>query len=189
MHIKYSALALAVTAALSTQISAHSANVRSADADTPAINAFKASGSNSGRPHFKYPSRTSAAASSVLYDQAGAADGSAPAQNYQSLYDPYDSEAGDDFVVTDAAGWTISAFNFQVEFVGGTAGANTTYDIHVYADQNGLPGANVCDFPGAMGTLDAGETNLSVALPTPCQLGPGHYWVSLIANLDFPPHM
>src|SRR5690348_6003896 len=184
MHIRSSALALAVAAALSAQIS-----VRSAKADTPAIQGSHTSGSNSGRPHFKYPNRTSVAASTVLYDQSGAADGSAPTQNYQAMYDVYDSEAADDFVVTDAAGWSISAFNFEVEFISGSAPADTKYDIHIYADENALPGTDVCDYPGVLGALDANQTNLSVALPTSCLLGPGHYWVSVIPNLDFPPKM
>ena len=75
----------------------------------------------------------------MLYDQSGIADGIVPAQNYQSTFDAYDSEGADDFVVTDPAGWTVSAFNFQVQFTSSASGA--TYDVDIYDDASGSPGA------------------------------------------------
>ena len=70
-----------------------------------------------GQPRFKYPNQAHLSVGTVLYDQTGVAENGAPAQNFQSAYDPYDSVGADDFVVTDAEGWTVSGFNFQVELL------------------------------------------------------------------------
>jgi hypothetical protein len=182
MQISKSALAFAVTAALSSQASADFKPQAAPDAPHG-----KPAASNS-LPHFRFPVRTHATNDAVLYDQSGVADGIAPAQDYQSSLDAYDSEGADDFVVTDPAGWTVSAFNFQVSFASSPP-AGTTYDIDVYEDANGQPGASACAYAALSGTLDASETALSVALPSPCMLIPGRYWIAFSAKLDFPPKM
>jgi hypothetical protein len=140
-------------------------------------------------PHFRYPVRSSAPASAVLYDQSGLAQGVAPAQDFQSAFDAYDSEGADDFVVTDAAGWTVSAFNFQVSFLYPSSPADPLYHVNVYEDDNGVPGATACGYTSLAGTLDASKTSLSVSLPTPCVLPMGHYWVGMSADLVYPPKM
>src|SRR3954469_18818002 len=107
MYIRHGALALAVTAALSAHASVNS-NQKPAFSGAQALQQAK--------PHFRFPTNAHIPDSSVLYDQSGIADGIAPAQDFQSTFDAYDSEGADDFVVSDPAGWTVSAFNFQVMF-------------------------------------------------------------------------
>ncbi|MET0231243.1 MAG: hypothetical protein ABW186_09965 [Rhodanobacteraceae bacterium] len=183
MQIRYGALALAVTAALSAQ----------AYGDSKAASPKTQTGSRpaSARPHFRFPAHSHATTDSVLYDQSGAAEDGAPAQDLQSSYDGYDAEGADDFVVTDAAGWTVSAFNFQVGFftTSGTMPppAGATYEIGIYEDASGSPGAAACAYSGLSGSLDPTNTNLSVSLSSPCALAQGTYWVSLQAVFDFPP--
>ena len=64
--------------------------------------------------HVRAHSTTPAAA--VLYDQSGTIDTVA-----QTLHDStaptFDSEGADDFVVTDANGWTVTQLNAQVAFL------------------------------------------------------------------------
>jgi hypothetical protein len=183
MQIRHGALALAVTAALSVQAFGDS---------NAASRKMRATSHPSNTPaHFRFPSRPHATTDSVLYDQSGFAEDGVPAQDFQSTSDGYDSEGADDFVVTDAAGWTVSAFNFQVGFFT-TSGsvpppAGTTYDIGIYDDANGSPGPAVCSYSALPGALDPTNTNLSVSLSSSCVLAQGTYWVSLQAALDYPP--
>jgi len=52
----------------------------------------------------------------VLFDQGGmSADNGVTAQNFESAFDAYDAEGGDDFVVDAADGWTVH----QVKFASG----------------------------------------------------------------------
>ena len=76
----------------------------------------------------------------VLFDQSGTTVNGAPSQNFESSFDQYDAQGADDFVVTDAAGWTVSGFNFQISpstrlrAIRRTA----TYDIEVFPDAGGV---------------------------------------------------
>jgi hypothetical protein len=182
MQIRHGALALAVTAALSAQAFGDSkaASGRMRSTSTP----------STARGHFRFPAHAHAATDSVLYDQSGVAENGVPAQDSNS--DSYDAEGADDFVVTDAAGWTVSAFNFQIGFLPSSVPppAGTTYDISVYEDANGAPGAVACDYPTLAGSLAPGDqtnTTVSVSLTSPCVLAQGAYWVSMRATLAFPP--
>jgi uncharacterized repeat protein (TIGR01451 family) len=180
MHIRQGALTLAVMAALSAQ--AHDKADRSpAFRHEPVATGAKA--------HFRFPAHAHPSTDSVLYDQSGVAEGAVPAQDFQSIFDAFDSEGADDFVVTDAAGWTLGAFNFQVLAQFSSSPPDSTYGITVYEDENGLPGAPVCGYADLPGTLDASSTSLSVALTTPCVLAAGRYWVGFTAHLNFPSKM
>ena len=113
MRISKSAIALAVTTALpalslvgSTDVSAASKLALGGIADSHM------------QPRFKYPMHLRSSADAVLYDQSGPPDAMLTSQDYQAGWDSYDSEGADDFVISDAAGWTISGLNFQAEFLG-----------------------------------------------------------------------
>ena len=177
MHIKRSVLALAVIAALSTH-----ALTRSAPADAAPVGTLrKASGPIHAQPQFRYPQHAGRTNDAVLYDQSGTAVKGAPSQNFESTFDAYDAQGADDFVVTDAAGWTVSAFNFQVS---ATADPSTaTYDVVVFDDAGGVPGTAVCSNLAQPGTLSGGNTSLSVSLASPCSLAQDTYWVELYVNL------
>jgi len=184
MRISKTAIAVAVAAALPALSLAGSSDARAAS--KPALG--KLVDPQRAQPHFKYPVRTRVATSTVLYDQTGTAVSGFPSQNFESIYDSYDAAGADDFVVGDAAGWDVSAFNFQV-FPSSSPPADpslATYDIDVYADAAGLPGGTtVCSYDAVSGTVDPAITSLSISLPTTCHLPPGTYWVSMIVNLDF----
>ncbi len=131
------------------------------------------------------PSPTGSAV--VLYDQTDspAANG-VPDQDFETGYDSYDSEAADDFVVTDSTGWTIT----QVNTVGttGTPGGSTV-DVTIYDDNviptegfNG-PGTPVCSYSAIVPVDNLGS--FQIALPTACVVGPGNYWVAIQTNQSF----
>ncbi len=70
----------------------------------------------------------------------------APSQNFESTFDQYDAQGADDFVVTDAGGWTVSGFNFQITATSDPSSA--TYDIIVLPDAGGVPGSTpACSYP------------------------------------------
>ncbi len=180
MQIRYGALALAVTAALSTQAFGDSKAASSKLRTTSHPSNTKA--------HFRFPTRVHAATDSVLYDQSGVAENGAPAQDFQSNPTPTTPRAPTTRC-DRRRGLDGQRVQFQVGFVPSSVPppASATYDIDVYADAGGAPGAAACAYSGLSGVLDATDTSLSVSLSSPCILSQGTYWVSLQAVLDFPP--
>jgi hypothetical protein len=179
--MRKSTIAIGIAAALATPAFVASTNANAAVKHK----LQRASGPIHTQHHFKYPNHSQPTGSTVLYDQTGSVVNGAPSQNFESAFDQYDAQGADDFVVTDAAGWTLSAFNFVVSATADPSSA--TYDIVVLPDDgSGLPGSTpVCSYPGATGVLTSGNTALSVALPSPCVLAQGTYWIEMVVNLDF----
>lgn len=123
----------------------------------------------------------------ILFTQTGAAVNGVPAQNFETLYDAYDSEAADDFTVP-AGGWAVSSVNFAI--TGSAAPSNpatATWNITFYSDSAGAPGAADagCTYTAlaATGVTATGGTAV-VALPTQCTLTAGVHWFSAQSNLD-----
>ncbi|MCB1036595.1 MAG: hypothetical protein KDD47_22410 [Acidobacteria bacterium] len=122
----------------------------------------------------------------LLYDQNNNPAGNgAPDQNFEAAFDIYDSEAGDDFEVTFADGWTIE----QVTTVGtqSTGGTATSVDVFFYPDLAGFPdtGAGAtCTFTGVVPTSQTGGSYV-VDLPAPCILPMGFHWLTMISNQTF----
>ena len=94
MPIKRCALALAVTAALSTAAVTGATNLR---ADTKPVGRTSASPRHV-TPHFRFPNRLRPA-DTVLYSQMGTVDSGAVSQDMQAALDTSDALAADDFVV------------------------------------------------------------------------------------------
>jgi uncharacterized repeat protein (TIGR01451 family) len=178
--MRKSTIAIGIAAALSTQ-----AFVTATNADAAVKNKPLNSNRNTSHqlPRFVFPHH-SPNGSGVLYDQSGSAVNGAPSQNFESSFDQYDAQGADDFVVTDAGGWTVTGFNFQISATSDPSSA--TYDVFVLPDAGGVPGASpVCSAPAAAGVLGGGNTTLSVTLPSACSLSAGTYWVEMVVNLDF----
>ncbi len=188
MHMNRRGLALAIAGVFSAQAFTHAAGADAAVQGKPR----PASGVSHDQPHFKYPNRSHPTVGTVLYDQSGTAENGAPVQNFQSAFSAFDAQGADDFIVTDAAGWDVSGFNFQVAFIDQNGQpaqppASIVYAIDVYADAGGAPGAASCSYPSVTGALNAGARNLSIALPAICSLTQGAYWVSMTPVFDYPP--
>jgi hypothetical protein len=182
--MRKSTIAIGIAAALSTQ-----AFVTTTNADAAVKVKPQKSNPNVSHqlPRFVFPHH-SPNGGGVLFDQSGSAVNGAPSQNFSSSYDSYDAQGADDFVVTDAAGWTLSGFNFQTSLSTSPPGDPTTatYDIEIFPDAGGVPGASAtCSYPALPGTVDPSGTSLSVSLSSPCNLAQGTYWVEMVVNLDF----
>lgn len=123
----------------------------------------------------------------LLYDQTDNASGNgAPDQDFEAGFDAYDCMGADDFVVTDASGWTVQrVVTVGTQSAGGTP---TSVDVTFYANSPGggdtdLPGATVCSYPALIPT--SGNASFTIDLPTDCVLPPGIHWVGIQANQNF----
>lgn len=130
-----------------------------------------------------------ASAQELLYEQNGAPSGNGiPDQNFEDAFDEFDSEAADDFEVTWEHGWDLTQVRTTGSTDEGDGGGNVA--LTVYANSLGggrpdLPGAEVCIFPQLTTTT---FPNLSLALPTPCHLPPGRYWLGIQIDQNYENH-
>ena len=136
------------------------------------------------RVHYRAP-----AGSTVLYDQAGSPSNGLLTQNFASTSTQYSSAGADDFVVTDASGWTVTSINLPGVYFNGSGSADS-FDVNIYPDNGGVPAAApVCSYSGLPYTGNAGVNPtfgpVSIALSTPCTLPQGTYWVAPAANMAF----
>ncbi len=124
----------------------------------------------------------------LLYSQNNSPAGNgAPDQDFEASFNAYDSEGADDFIVTDATGWTVE----QIRTVGttGTPGGATVKVTFLDNSPGGgdpdLPGAAVagCSYTGIVPTDNLGS--LTIDLPAPCILPMGTYWVAIQVNQNF----
>jgi uncharacterized repeat protein (TIGR01451 family) len=125
----------------------------------------------------------------ILYDQLSSPAGNgAPDQNFEAAQDAFDSEAADDFVVTDAGGWDITGIN-TVGTTGAAGGATVDVTFHANAPGGGdpdLPGAAECTY-AALVPGDIGGS-LTITLPSTCSLAQGTHWVAIVVNQNFGTH-
>jgi len=182
--MRKSSIALGIAAAFSAAATLPSAVA----APLPAgVSASSPSAVSVKRAQGKRIAQARPAGSMVLYSQTGDFDTSVPAQTSTAGDESF---AADDFVVGDANGWTVSAFDFSVSYSNSLFGpTHFTYSVAVYADNAGVPadgGAPICSATNVEGTLDTTPpfATLAVTMPTPCLLPQGTYWVVLQANTN-----
>jgi hypothetical protein len=124
---------------------------------------------------------------SILYSQLDNPGGSYTSQNFEAVYDAYDSFAADDFLVPANTTWTIKGIgvNGSVTLVNQPASFNVSF----YVDNGGLP----LDPAKATQTLSYQLVNGTYRIPlNPAPKIPGgpngrHLWVSVQANMNFLP--
>jgi subtilisin-like proprotein convertase family protein len=127
------------------------------------------------------------APSLILYDQTDSPNANAfSSQNFESIYDAYDSQAADDFVVT-GSGWSVTTVVTPGVYFNG-AGPAASLHVTFYEDAGGLPGTVVagCDYPAVTKFSDV-VGSFTATLTPACTLSPGHKWVSVQVNMNFVP--
>ncbi len=76
----------------------------------------------------------------VLYNQnSNYAGGYVDSQNFTSIYEPYDDQAADDFVVPIGSTWTIREVDVSGAYFDGSAPASSE-NVIFYKDRKGSPG-------------------------------------------------
>lgn len=116
----------------------------------------------------------------TLYDQStGGRFGASPKNAVPSSAAADRSVAADDFVVEDAAGWSVTGFAFDVTAPRDSA-SPPTVSLLVYADAgNGAPGTKaLCSAPSTTVDYDATSRRIALPLASPCVLPAGRYWVA-----------
>ncbi len=129
--------------------------------------------------HFKRINGTT-----VLYDQTNSSSTSGVvSQNFTDFTSgAFNATGADDFVVTDASGWTVSEVDANGVYFNGP-GPATSFDITFYNDNGGVPGSVACT--STSDTYSQSGTGFQIPLGTPCALAQGTYWVGVVANQPF----
>ena len=135
----------------------------------------------------------------TLYNQldgGGSLSGLFLSENFEAANDEADSYLADDFVVPEGASWTVGAvavIGFYSVVDGGTFTQNETFNLIIWADDGGDPGAEVFRADAITPTRNNGgnltlgfiDFALDDAVGGPVTLEPGTYWLTVQANLDF----
>lgn len=127
----------------------------------------------------------------LLWDQFDPTIG--PGVASQRILDMENSvvQSADDFEVPAGEIWSIEAVMTRGTFFNGQPdnGPIPSVDVIFYEDDSGKPGSVIgaCNYPSSP-IVDGTNPNISVSLPTPCELEEGHYWVSVMAAMPFTPN-
>jgi len=99
-------------------------------------------------------------------------------------------QSADDFEVPAGKIWSIEHINTRGAFFNGNPmnGPIPSVNIIFYDDNSGMPGNPIaaCNYP-SLPVADGNDPNISVDLISPCELGEGHYWVSVLPVMPFNP--
>jgi len=119
----------------------------------------------------------------ALWDQSDHPGGqNIPSQNFESIYDAYDSQAADDFAVPTGQFWYVDRVEIMGTYIG--TGPAASVNVWFYADKAGLPKKMIYEQREIPVALDvAGD--LYVDLPVGAVLPAGTYWLSFQVNMSF----
>lgn len=132
----------------------------------------------------KAPMRLESAKAHTLYNQNSNDSGEyADSTNLTTSY-VYGSQGADDFVIPKGRSWRIMQVDLTGVYYDGRGPANSE-NVTFYKDAHGIPGVAVNN--GTFDNLDGtGGPNFSIVLPGKgLKLRAGHYWVSVVANMQF----
>ena len=118
----------------------------------------------------------------VLYDQYDNASTIGTLSSTFTDFSDLNSDLADDFVVPTGQTWNIQSIDADGAYLIG-AGPATSFNVFFYADNAGLPGAQVYSAMNQPFSL-AGST-FTVNLPSMAVLTEGTYWVEIQANMTF----
>lgn len=92
--------------------------------------------------------------------------------------------AADDFIVPKGKTWQVGEVDVTGVYFNGS-GPATSENITFYKDASGVPGKTVKK--GSFSALSCSDSggSFSCTLPKKVRLKPGHYWVSVVANMNF----
>jgi hypothetical protein len=119
----------------------------------------------------------------ILYDQtAGVTTYGINTQNFEASFDTYDDEAADNFTVP-VGGWTINQVVVGGLYFNGAGPANS-FNVRIYSDAAGIPGANVYTALAQPYSYD-GVQYFTLSISPAAVLSAGNYWISVQCNMDY----
>ncbi len=119
----------------------------------------------------------------LFWDQLDYIEYGWSSQDLGAGYEEYNSEAADDFVVTDGPMEILS-----ISFVGtySTGGGPLEYiNIRFYEDNSGIPGDLISEFLSVPCDTELKSGLATADLPSEVILNNGTYWISIVAVMDF----
>lgn len=120
----------------------------------------------------------------VLYDQYDNASAIGTLSSKFSDFPGFDADLADDFVVPTGQTWNVQSIDADGAYLIG-AGPAASFNVFFYADNAGLPGAQV--YSAMNQSFSVVGTTFSVTLPSMAILTEGTYWVEIQANMTFLP--
>ncbi len=118
----------------------------------------------------------------VLYDQYDNASGTASLSATFTDFPTFSSDLGDDFVVPAGQTWSVESIDADGVYFNG-AGPADSFNVFFYADNSGLPGAQV--YAATNQPFAQVGTTFTVSLAVPAVLPAGTYWAEAQANMTF----
>jgi hypothetical protein len=118
----------------------------------------------------------------LLYGQSDNDNGQGiVAQNFETAFDAYDSEAADDFTVPAGKIWKVTEIHVDGTYFDG-AGSADSFNVSFYASKTG---ALIQSCPDASYYFDTQADLGSEYIRCAARLKKGRYFVAIQANMDF----
>jgi hypothetical protein len=120
----------------------------------------------------------------VLYDQYDNASAIGTLSSTFTDFPDFSSDLADDFVVPTGQTWNVQSIDADGAYFG--VGPATSFNVFFYADNAGLPGAQV--YSAMNQPFSVVGSTFTVNLPSMAVLTEGTYWVEIQANMTFLPN-
>lgn len=127
------------------------------------------------------PHRNSSRTLEVLYDQTS--NDSSSGTLSQDMGDVYTSRAADDFTVPEGTHWMIEEVDVTGAYLEGPGPARSV-EVTFHRSAHHKPGGVKMDAAIIPTSDDNGSFRLKLGKNS-VRLKPGHYWISVVANMDF----
>src|SRR6266545_5125696 len=118
----------------------------------------------------------------VLYDQYNNASANASLSATFTDFPTFSSDLADDFVVPGGQTWNVESIDADGVYFNGP-GPATNWNVFVYADSAGFPGAQV--FSATNIPISQVGTTFTANLAPAAVLAAGTYWIEIQANMTF----
>ena len=123
----------------------------------------------------------------ICYEQmVNVGPNSLTSQNFEAMYDSFDTQGADDFVIPAGEGWWISGVEVLGVYYNGS-GPATSVNVWFYKDSLGHPGTTADSIMNIVPSagLSTGSFIISFPVPDRVILSVGIYWLSVQCNMDF----
>lgn len=121
----------------------------------------------------------------ILYDQYNNGDMFGTVSATFTDLPSYNSDLADDFMVPSGQTWNVQSIDAEGFYFNGTGPANS-FNVFVYVDSAGFPGAQVYSTLNQTGTQNG--TTFTVNLSPAAVLTAGAYWIQIQANMTRNPN-
>jgi hypothetical protein len=150
--------------------------------DLPSISQFPQKTSGVRAAHMIRIPRPPKAPQVVLYDQYDNSGANATLSATFTDFPDFDADLADDFVVPAGQTWNVESIDADGVYFNGS-GPATDWNVFIYADNAGLPGAQVYGILNQ--PVSVVGTTFTVNLSPAAVLTEGTYWIEVQANMTF----